>query len=165
MSCDVGKAMEGLEQSSFSNLSVTSPTSQLIHQPFHRFTYDTAHFPTLPLLYLRHSSFSNPSFVSPTSQALHLIHLASRLWFFHAPSNQCNLLFIFCSPPPQEKQLSSKETIKYEINKYMFKFIIFNFFFRSEITVLTESRSRRWTPLVTSAVLNPNYSSGTIRTI
>ena len=36
---------------SFSNLSVTSPTSQLILQPF-----------------LRHSSFSNPSVASPTSQ-------------------------------------------------------------------------------------------------
>ena len=62
------------KQSSFSNLSVTSSTSQLILQPFRRFTYVTAHSPTLPLL---HSSFSNPSFPSLTSQALHLIHLAS----------------------------------------------------------------------------------------
>ena len=122
-----------IQQSSFSNLSVTSPTSQLILQPFRRFTYITAHSPThlllhlrhssfsnpsfasltsqvllilqpfrhftyvlthsqtflrftyvtahsptLPLLHIRHSSFSNPSFASPTSQALHLIHLASR---------------------------------------------------------------------------------------
>ena len=84
------------EQSSFFNLSFTLPTSQLILQPFHRFTYVTAHSQILPLLYLRHSSFSNPSFASPASQALHLIHLESRPWFFHAPSNQCNLLFIFC---------------------------------------------------------------------
>ena len=62
------------------NLSVISPTSQLILQPFHRFTYFTAHSPTLPLLYLRRSSFSNPSFASPTSQDLHLIHLTSRPW-------------------------------------------------------------------------------------
>ena len=55
-------------QSSFFKLSVTSPTSQLILQPFPRFTYVTAHFPTLPLLHLCHSSFSNPSFASPTSQ-------------------------------------------------------------------------------------------------
>ena len=84
MSCDVGKATEGLENElwcrwselcSFSNLPVTSPTPQLILQPFHCFTYVTAHFPTLPLLHLHHSSFSNPSFISPTSQALHLIHL------------------------------------------------------------------------------------------
>ena len=87
-----------------SNLSVTSPTSQLILQPFRRFTYVTTHSPTLPLLhprlhynflysythfnwwiwkltgtsYIRHSSFSNPSFTSPTSQALHLRHLANR---------------------------------------------------------------------------------------
>ena len=66
------------EQSSFSNLYVTSPTSQLILQPFRRFTYVTAYSLTLPLLHLRHSSFSNPSFASPTSQALHLSHLASR---------------------------------------------------------------------------------------
>ena len=57
---------------SFSNLSVTSPTSQLILQPFRRFTYVTAHYPTLPLLHLRHSAFSNPSFACATSQALHL---------------------------------------------------------------------------------------------
>ena len=54
---------------SFSKLSVTSPTSQLILQPFLRFTYVPAHSPTLPLFHLRHSSFSNPSFASSTSQA------------------------------------------------------------------------------------------------
>ena len=80
MSCEVGEVTERLEneQSSFSKLSVTSPTSQLILQPFRRFTYVTANSPTLPLLHLRHSSFSYPSFASPTSQALHLIYLASR---------------------------------------------------------------------------------------
>ena len=65
----------------FSKLSVTSPTSQLILQPFRRFTYVTVHSPTLPLLHRRHSSFSNPSFASPTSQALHLRHLAIRSWY------------------------------------------------------------------------------------
>ena len=50
--------------------SVTSPTSQLILQLFRRFTYVTAHSPTLPLLHLRHDSFSNPYFAFPTSQAL-----------------------------------------------------------------------------------------------
>ena len=78
-----------LHHSSFSNPSLALPTSQLILQPFRRFTYVTAQSPTLPLLYLRHSSFSNPSFASLTSQDLHLIHLASRPWFLHAPSNQC----------------------------------------------------------------------------
>ena len=79
-SCNVGEVTVRLEnkQSSSFNLSVTSPSSQFIFQPFRRFTYVTAHSPTLPSLYLRHSSFSNPSFASPTSQALHLRHLASR---------------------------------------------------------------------------------------
>ena len=62
----------------FSKLSVTSPTSQLIFQPFPRFTYVTTHSPTLPLLHLRHSLFSNPSFASPMSQDFYLRHLASR---------------------------------------------------------------------------------------
>ena len=65
--------------------AVTSPALQLILQPFRRFTYVTAHSPTLPLLHLRLSPFSNPSFASPTSQ-VHLIHLASRPW---------NMPFIF----------------------------------------------------------------------
>ena len=61
-----------------SKLSVASPTSQLILQPFPRFTYVTTYSPTLPLLHLRHSTFSNPSFATPTSQDFHLRHLASR---------------------------------------------------------------------------------------
>ena len=56
-----------LRHSSFSNPSVSLPTSQFILQPFRCFTYVTAHSPTLPLLHLRCSSFSNPSFASPTS--------------------------------------------------------------------------------------------------
>ena len=59
-------------------MSSASPTSQLILQPFRRFTYVTTHSPTLPLLHLRHSPFSNHSFVTPTSQALHLRHLVNR---------------------------------------------------------------------------------------
>ena len=82
MSCNIGEESESLENElcSFFKLSISSPTSQLILQPFPRFTYITAHSPTLPLLHLRHSSFSNPSFASPTSQDFHLHHLASRPW-------------------------------------------------------------------------------------
>ena len=67
MSCDLGEVTESLETElcydynyelcSFSNLSVTSPTSQLILQPFHRFTYVTG-------------SFYNHSVASPTSQPI-----------------------------------------------------------------------------------------------
>ena len=86
MSCDIGEGLVN-ELCSFSKLSVTSPTSQLILilQAFRHFTYDTAHSPTLPSLYLRHNSFSNPSFASPTRahspsfQSLHLSH--SSFWF------------------------------------------------------------------------------------
>ena len=67
-----------LQESSFSELSVASPTSQLILQPFRRFIYVTDHSPNVPLLHVRHSSFSNPSFASPKSQALHVFYLASR---------------------------------------------------------------------------------------
>ena len=60
-----------LQLSSFSNLSIASPTSQLILQPFRHLTYVTTHSPTHPSLHLYHSSFSNSSYASPTSQALH----------------------------------------------------------------------------------------------
>ena len=61
---------------SFSKLSDTSPTSQHILQHFRRFTYVTAHSPTLPLFHLRDIWFSNLSIASHTSQDLHLCHLA-----------------------------------------------------------------------------------------
>ena len=79
MSCDVGEVMESLEPSFlllhlrcslFFNPSIASTTSQLILQPFYRFTYITADSPTLLSLYLHHISFSNPSIALPTS---HLI--------------------------------------------------------------------------------------------
>ena len=78
MSCDVGEVMEKLENElcynyelcSFSNLSVTSPMSQLILQPFCHFTYITAHSPTLPLLHVGHNSFSNPSVALPMLQLI-----------------------------------------------------------------------------------------------
>ena len=47
-----------LRHNSFSNLSVTSSTSQLILQPFCRFTYVTVHSPTLVSLLLRHKLFT-----------------------------------------------------------------------------------------------------------
>ena len=52
---------------------VASPTSQLILQPFRRFTYITAHSTTLPLLHLRHKHF-----IYVTWRAAHGIQ-----WFIH----------------------------------------------------------------------------------
>ena len=59
-----------LHYSSFSNPSVALPTSQLIFQPFRRFTYFTTHSPTIPSLYLRYSSFSKRSVASPMPQLI-----------------------------------------------------------------------------------------------
>ena len=94
MSCDVGKATEGLENwlwrrwreitteglenglwrrwsdwklAEWEELIVIV-IAELILQSFRHFTYVTTHSPTLSSLYLRHSSFSNPSVASPTSQ-------------------------------------------------------------------------------------------------
>ena len=60
----------GVGCASFSNPNIASPTSQLNLQPFHSFTYVTAHSTALPLLHLRHSSFANPSAALPTSQVI-----------------------------------------------------------------------------------------------
>ena len=79
MSCDVGEVAESLENEQ-------------------SFTYVTAHFPTLPLLHLRHGSFSNPSFASPTTQALHLRLLASHPCnkdiFGYITAQKVNLCFL-----------------------------------------------------------------------
>ena len=88
-----GRTNSPYEFCSFSKLSVTSPTSQLILQLFRRFTYITAHSPTLPLVHLRHNSFSNRSFASPTSQDLHLLHLVSRPSFLEFI---LGIKYIFC---------------------------------------------------------------------
>ena len=60
MSCDVGEVTERLEkqQSSFSKFPVTSPTSQLILQPFRHFIYVTPHSQTLISLLVRQRLFS-----------------------------------------------------------------------------------------------------------
>ena len=96
MNCDIGKVMEGLknelcydynyELNSFSNLSVALPTSQLILQPFRRFTYVTVHSPTLPLLHVRSCSFSNSSFASPMSQLI----LQPFFYFSYVTSSSLN---------------------------------------------------------------------------
>ena len=90
MSCDVGKATEGLgnelwrrwsdgnvgewallilqRHNSFPNTSVALPTSQFILQPFFSFSYVTVHSPTLLSLLLCHRAHS------PTFPLLHLRH-------------------------------------------------------------------------------------------
>ena len=80
MFCDVGKATEGLENELWRRRRdgkigeiaelIVIVTAELILQVFRRFTYVTAHSPTLPSLYLRHRTFSNPSVASPTSQLI-----------------------------------------------------------------------------------------------
>ena len=83
-----------LRYSSFCNPSAALPTSQLILQPFHRFTYiigtsptsqlilqhfccfiyATAHSTALPPLYLYHRHFTYITAHSPTLLLLHLCH-------------------------------------------------------------------------------------------
>ena len=117
-SCDVGEA-KGLENElwrrwsngcSFSKLSVTSTTSQLILnlQAFRHFTYVTVHSPTLPSLYLRHTSFSKPSIASPTS---HFILQPFR--FSYLTSSSLN------SPgePPMKGCIVTKKPLLGTVNK------------------------------------------------
>ena len=70
MSCDVGKATEGLENELWRRCSDGKfrEWALLKLQLFRHFTYVTTHSPTIPSLSLRHSSFSNHSVASPTSQ-------------------------------------------------------------------------------------------------
>ena len=108
MSCDVGKAMEELDNELWRRWSdgKIGEWAELIDIE----RYSRAHSPIFPSLHLRHNLLSNPSvalhmsqlilqpfrcltyvtvhfsnssFASPTSQVLHLIHLASRPCFRH----------------------------------------------------------------------------------
>ena len=116
MSCDVGKATEGLENElwrrwselcSFSNLSVTSPTSfsnpsvalptsQLILQFFRCFTCVTAHSPTFLPLLLCHRLFTYVTWwayyvtiaIEVYSSAVRLKH--THLFYLHISSCYCD---------------------------------------------------------------------------
>ena len=73
-----------LHHSSFSNPSLALDTSQLILQPFHCFTYITAHFPTLLLPLLRHRIFTYVTWrAAPTYQlaikASHYVLLSRKI--------------------------------------------------------------------------------------
>ena len=72
MSCDVGKAREGLENKLWRRWSglKLGEWAELILQAFCRFTYVTAHSPSFLSLHLRHSSFCNHSLALPTSQLI-----------------------------------------------------------------------------------------------
>ena len=74
------------ELCSFSNLSFTSPTSQLILQPFRRFSHVTAHSLTLTSLLLRHRLFTYV-----TWRAAHVVECVSII------SRDITLLFLIPS--------------------------------------------------------------------
>ena len=135
MSCDIGEVTESLENELcstvystvyssahspsvqslhlrhssfwFSKLSVTSPTSQLILQPFRCFYLQHSSFsnpsislPTsqlilqpFPRFYLHHSSFSNPSIALPTPQ---LILQSFRCFTYVTAHSPTLLLLLLC---------------------------------------------------------------------
>ena len=109
--CDVGEAKEWLGNELW--ISVTSPTSQLILQPFRRFTYVTAHSPTLPLLHLLDSH-------SPTLLSLLLRH---RLFTYvtwraaHAIWTYGHVPFCYAAPQIAEILVAFLKDASCEINK------------------------------------------------
>ena len=63
----------------FSKLSVTSPTSQLILQPFRYFTYVTAHSPTLLSPLIRHRIFTYVTWRA--AHVSHTLHICLTYWW------------------------------------------------------------------------------------
>ena len=74
--------------SSFSKLFVSSPTSQIILQPFPRFTYVTAHSPTLLSFLLRHRIFTYV-----TRQVAHVLMAHSRAKLKSKGDSACSFLW------------------------------------------------------------------------
>ena len=101
MSCDVGKATEGLENELRRRWSdgKVGEWALLIIKPFRHFTYVTTHSPILPSLYLRHRSFSNTSVASPMSQ-----HILQPLFRFSYVTGSS--LTSPCEPPLHSIQVS-----------------------------------------------------------
>ena len=86
---------------SFSNPYIASPMSQLILQPFRRFTYVTAHSTALPLLHLRHRHFTYFTAHSPTLSPLHLRHSSFYNPSAASPTSQVILQLSVASPTSQ----------------------------------------------------------------
>ena len=123
MSCHVSKAAEGLdnelwrrwsdgkvgewaelntvlytvEHSSFSNLSFSSPTSQLMLQPFRRFTYVTAHSPTLLSLLLRHRVFTYVTWRAAHAQYMHYNGMKYHCSLSNIPGVCCTMKQAACT--------------------------------------------------------------------
>ena len=89
MSCDVGKATEGLDNELWRRWSdgKIGEWAELCDNLGCR-----AHSPTFPSLYLRHSSFSNPSVALPTSQ--HILHPLHHFTFVTAHSQTLPSLYL-----------------------------------------------------------------------
>ena len=68
MSCDVGKATEGLENELWRRWTNWRKGWRMSRA--HCYSHSRAHCPTFPTLPLRHNSFSNPSVTLPTSQLI-----------------------------------------------------------------------------------------------
>ena len=109
MSCDVGKAAEGLEphsptltslhlrHSSFSNPSAALPTSQLVLQPFRCFTYLIGTSPTSQSII---QPFRRFTYVTARSITLPFLHLRHRHFSYvtwraaHAPVMMFNMFMM-----------------------------------------------------------------------
>ena len=59
-------------RASFPNAYIASPTSQLILQPFRRFTYVTAHSKTLPFFHLCHRHFTYLTWQAAHDARIHI---------------------------------------------------------------------------------------------
>ena len=133
MNCDVSKATEGLENELWRRWSdgkvwewaelIVIVIAELILQPFRRFTYVTAHSPTLPLLYLRHSSFYNPSVALPTSQFIFQPFRCFTYVTAHSPT--LPLLHLRHSSFSNPYFASSKNTFFVAINNFRHSGFIF----------------------------------------
>ena len=92
---------------------VASPTSQLILQPFRRFTYVTVRSITVPLLHLRHRHFTYFTAHSPTLLQLYLCHSSAS---FSNPSSLHLRHSLFSNP---SAALSTSHTMLYLIRRFI----------------------------------------------
>ena len=166
--CNVGevpmtqvKQRKGCRMSgaSFFNPYIASPTSQLILQPYSRFTYITAHSTSLPLLHLHHRYFTYVTAHSPTLPPLHLRHSSFYNPSASSPTSQVILQLYRCftyvtgtsrmSPgePPLHREMKKQYVVDqlvtaiYEVQKQLQFWIVVKNFTTSSKLIFLQSYS------------------------
>ena len=148
-------------KSSFSNLSVTSPTSQLIFQPFRCFTYVTVHSATLLQLLLSHKLFTYLTWRAAHAFNVYFLrdYLKDRVLNKTSGFQECNFqkdsCYSKCSSSERYRQIQFKVIQKVHTNLSNLQMVWNITILQQELRVIGNSGSLIWSKTKIELVFNP----------